>query len=305
MNILNKYIWLIDTISRAGKNGITFEDINRKYQYADSISGGSTYNIRTFHNHRKDILVTFGIEISCYTDGYRYYIVDENELNGTSRFRRWLLESVSVTNIITNNKNVCDRIMLEDIPSAENSLSKWLTAIQENKMVQFEYLPFWTNEIIHYSDFIPLCLKLFKRRWYIVGHTGDEKNKIYSIDRMLKVELEDKIYTLPQHTNAETFFSGCFGVYVDDTISIETIKLKVTPRMANYLRSLPLHHSQKEVKKTDVFSLFHLSVRPTPDFIQELLSYGDSIEILSPENLRKTMKEKILRMYKIYEHNDL
>ena len=86
MNILNKYIWLIDTISRAGKNGITFEDINRKYQYADSISGGSTYNIRTFHNHRKDISVTFGIEISCYTDGYRYYIVDENELNGTSRF---------------------------------------------------------------------------------------------------------------------------------------------------------------------------------------------------------------------------
>ena len=75
--------------------------------------------------------------------------------------------------------------------------------------------------------------------------------------------------------------------------------------MANYLRSLPLHHSQKEVKKTDVFSLFHLSVRPTPDFIQELLSYGDSIEILSPESLRKTMKEKILRMYKIYEHNDL
>lgn len=304
MNILNKYIWLIDTVSRAGSNGITFEEISRKYQYADAISGGSAYNIRTFHNHKNDIADIFGIEIVCDTEGYRYYIKDHDEIRGTSRFRRWLLESVSVNIIIAQNKKISERIMLEDIPSAETSLSKWLTAIQEYKMVQFDYSPFWTNDIIHYTDFIPLCIKLFKRRWYVVGHIGNKKDKIYSLDRMLKVEIEDKTYTLPPHTNADSFFAGYFGVYVDESIPIEYVKLKATPKMASYLRSLPLNSSQNEAEKTDEYSIFCLSIRPTNDFVQELLSYGDSIEVLSPKGLRDIMKNIISQMGKIYDEDN-
>jgi len=46
--------------------------------------------------------------------------------------------------------------------------------------------------------------------------------------------------------------------------------------------------------------LFCLSIRPTNDFVQELLSYGDSIELVSPKSLRDSLREKISQMYKIY-----
>lgn len=304
MNILNKYVWLIDTISRAGSEGITFEEICRKYQYADAISGGSAYNIRTFHNHRKDIAEIFGIEICCDTNGYRYYISNEDELKGASRFRQWLLESVSVNNIIAQNKKICERILLEEIPSAEQSLSIWLNAIHGNRMVQFDYSPFWTNDVIHYAGFIPLCIKLFKRRWYVVGHCRRKKDKIYSLDRMTNVELEKGTFVLPKDYDAGAFFYGSYGVYVDKTIPIEMVKLKTTSPMANYLRSLPLHISQKEVRRTNEYSIFCLSIRPTTDFIQEILSYGDSVEILSPICLRNTIKEKLSQICKIYENGE-
>lgn len=301
MNILNKYVWLIDTVRRAGSNGITFGDICRKYQYYDAISGGSAYNLRTFHNHRKDIAEIFGIEIRCDSDGYRYYIADEDDIKGVSQFRHWLLESVSVNNVIAQNKKICERILLEEIPSAEQSLPTWLNAIHENRMVQFDYSPFWTDDVIHYAGFIPLCIKLFKRRWYVVGRCEHKKDKIYSLDRMTNVELESESFILPKDYDAVAFFSGSYGIYVDKSIPIEMIKLKATTSMANYLRSLPLHISQKEVRRTNEYSLFCLSIRPTSDFIQEIMSFGDSVEVLSPIGLRNIIKEKLFKMCKIYE----
>lgn len=299
MNIINKYIWLIDTVSRAGYSGITFEEINRKYQYADELSDGKEYNVRTFHNHRRDIAEIFGIEILCDTDGYRYYIADDKELKGESRFRRWLLESVSVNNIVAHNKKVCERILLEDIPSAEKSLVVWLTAIQENRMAKFHYTPFGNDAVFTYTHFVPLCLKLFKRRWYVVGHSGNKKNKIYAIDRMSDVELEDRTFVLPQGTAAADYFSGFYGIYLDESVPMELVKLKATPQIADYIRSLPLHRSQKETREKG-YSIFTISVRPTCDFVYDLLSYGDSIEVLSPKSLRDTIKNKIRRMSRIY-----
>ncbi|MDR0863793.1 MAG: hypothetical protein LBO74_02525 [Candidatus Symbiothrix sp.] len=61
-SILNRYIWLADTVYRAGK--ITFEEINRKWLNTDW-SEGKDLPLRTFHNHRKAIEDLFDINIEC------------------------------------------------------------------------------------------------------------------------------------------------------------------------------------------------------------------------------------------------
>lgn len=63
MNSLNRYIWLIDTISQ--KNGITFEEISEKWQNSVLNSEGGDFPLRTFHNHRKAIAEIFGILTEC------------------------------------------------------------------------------------------------------------------------------------------------------------------------------------------------------------------------------------------------
>ncbi|MBQ9435721.1 MAG: WYL domain-containing protein [Bacteroidales bacterium] len=56
--------------------------------------------------------------------------------------------------------------------------------------------------------------------------------------------------------------------------------------MCNYFRSLPLHHSQKEEIREDKYSVFAYFIRPTFDFIQEILSMGETVEIVEPQMLR-------------------
>ena len=66
----------------------------------------------------------------------------------------------------------------------------------------------------------------------------------------------------------------------------ETIDLKVYGTQKEYFRTLPLHHSQKEIETEDDFSVFRYYLSPTYDFLQEILSHGCEVEVLSPTHLR-------------------
>ena len=59
-NIVNKYVWLVDTIYKAGK--ISFEEINRRWVEND-MSNGIEIPKRTFHKWRIAIEDLFGLII--------------------------------------------------------------------------------------------------------------------------------------------------------------------------------------------------------------------------------------------------
>ena len=94
MTPLKKYIWLVDTLMRAGDTGLTIRQISDAFEYADEIGNGEKYNGRTFHRHRNEVKDIFGIEIECYQIGadFRYRIADSGS---NDHFRRWLLRCSS------------------------------------------------------------------------------------------------------------------------------------------------------------------------------------------------------------------
>ena len=54
----NRNLWMLNTIHQAGTEGLTFEEICQKWQ-SSGLSKGKNYPLRSFHNHRKEILDTF------------------------------------------------------------------------------------------------------------------------------------------------------------------------------------------------------------------------------------------------------
>lgn len=303
MNILNKYIWLIDTLSRAGLAGLSFDEISDKYTKSDFISGGGNYNIRTFHNHRRDIKEIFHIDIECHLDTYRYYIADNQSIRNTTSVRKWLLESISLNNLLAENEKIRDRIILEDVPSSEPNLTLCLQAIQENRKVSFQYTRFQKRDELYYKDFMPVCLKMYKRRWYLYGGHTLERCKIYALDRMSDMTIQADTFVIPEDYNPSEYFEGFFGVYLDERVEPQVIELKVDAVSAKYLRSLPLHVSQEEVTATEKYSIFRLYLRPTQDFIHELLTYDNKIEILKPKSLRAQIKSTLQNMASLYEES--
>lgn len=96
---------------------------------------------------------------------------------------------------------------------------------------------------------------------------------------------------------------GCIGVMPGDDCDMEKVKIKVSASQANYLRDLPLHKSQKEIKQTDEYSIFELYLRPTFDFQQELLWNGEYLEVLEPFWLRKEIAQKVRSMWNKYKED--
>ena len=268
--LIRKYIWLIDTVNQAGSTGITFKDIRSKWERNDLLSGGIQYPKRSFHNHVTAIRELFGIEITCN--------------------KGWLLDALSLNNQLEESSQLKDRILLEENPSGRELLPTILEAMRDNKMLTFSYKPYWVEDD-HISNLYhvePYALKVFKRRWYLLGKYGDSPLKVYALDRILDIDIEFESFTLPADFDAESFFSSCFGIIVSDE-DPQTIKLKVDAFQSNYLRSLPLHPSQKETERTEEYSVFTYFLRPTFDFVQELLTLRETAEVLAPKELRAEM----------------
>lgn len=298
-DLFDKYIWLVDVIYRSGK--ITFEEINERW-LRSSLSDGQDIPLRTFHNWRAAIEQIFDINIECNRKGgYYYYIenVDELETNG---LRNWLLDTFSVNNLLGDRQNLNKRILFEYMPSGKIYLRRMLEAMRDSMEVKLEYRCYWHEEPAHYT-LRPYCVKVFKQRWYAVGYCM-ERNSIctFSLDRIMQMTITDKEFVYPKDFNPEKFFEDSFCIITSNDEPVK-IRLKVYGMHTSYIRALPLHHSQKEVETAAGYSVFEYFVRPTCDLIQEILSRGAEVEVLSPESFRNKVAEETRKMAKRYEEN--
>ena len=297
MTPLKKYIWLVDTVMRAGEKGLTLRQIAERYEQDENISDGEPYARRTFQRHRDEVLDLFGIEIECYSDGseYRYRIADNSS---NDYFRRWLLDSIAVNRIVTDSREVARYISIES--TNNTALPIVLEALKDLRLVNFDYKPYRKESSTHYFNFQPHALKMFERRWYLIGRYH-KTHRTFALDRMTNVVLQEENFKRDPKFDLEKMFSGSYGIIVED-IPVESIWLKVEAHQANYLRSLPLHRTQTELPCKDKdYAIFALRVRPTLDLRQKILSLGSAVEVLKPESLREEMREEARRMSKMYQ----
>ncbi len=294
-NVLYKYAWLIETILKAKR--ITFDELNKIWM---DENGGESIPRRTFHSWRIGAEEAFGVNIECERrKGYTYYIDNIDDIkNGSLRY--WLLNTLSVGSLLLEYKNMKDNILLEDIPSGYSYLPMCLKALKARTALKMEYQSFRSTDVSTFTLY-PYCIKLFKRRWYVVGYSSKHHDiRTYSLDRIHSLSKTGEKYRIPRTFNAKEYFDEFHGVITDDSVEMSDVKLKVIARQAHYMRSLPIHPSQKEISRTDEYSIFQLRVRPTLDFKQELLSLGATLEVLSPGWLRQDFKETLETALKGY-----
>ncbi|MBQ7742140.1 MAG: WYL domain-containing protein [Bacteroidaceae bacterium] len=293
---LRKYVWLINTIHK--HPGISFKDINDKWQYSD-LSEGNELPLRTFHKWRNAIYKVLGLRIA-WRDGDGYFIANDDDIKeGT--IRKWLMDNISVSNILMSNLALKDRILLEDVPSSKDHLNTILEAMQTNTVLSFTYQGFGRKNA-HTFDLHPYCVKLFKQRWYMLGFSpSDNRLRIYALDRVDKIELKNgQTFCMPRNFNAEDYFMNFYGIVANSDKEPEQILIKVSAEQAKYIKTLRLHWSQDIMEDNDEYTIFKYKLCPEYDFMQELLSHGADLEVLSPEWLREEIAEKVTGMYNLY-----
>ena len=295
-NLLGKYVWLVETIYNAGL--ITFEEINQKW--LDDDMDVTPIPLRTFHKWRIAAEEMFGLVIDCERKGgYHYYIGNAREVRDGG-LRSWLLSTISVSNLLLDSQQLKDRIILEDIPSGQHYLPKIIEAMKSNTVITITYQSYWREESNTF-DVYPYCVKLFRQRWYLVALSPYyDKVMIYSLDRIFGLWKKNEKFTMPDDFDPTEFFQNYYGVIAGTKGEPETVKIKISAGQANYLRSLKLHATQNEIERTDEYSIFSYRLRAEYDFIMELLSKGEDVEVLEPVWLRNEMAGIVKRMWDKY-----
>lgn len=298
LNQTNKLVWIVETIYKARR--ISFEDLNHRWMENVDLSGGEEMQKRTFHKWKWNIFDTFGLSIECEKSApYRYYIENVDDMRRGS-IENWLLSTYSVSNSLMESKSIKDRILLEDVPSGREYLEPILEAMKKNRFLHITYYNYWREDTReHYV--MPLCVKLFRQRWYMIGRRWPSgSDLVYCLDRIRDFRLSSHIFEYPTNFSPRKYFEGCIGVITGDGCDIQKVKLKVSSSQANYFRDLPLHNSQEETEQTEDYSIFEYQLRPTFDFQQEILRNGEDVEVIEPIWLRKEIAGKIKRMWNKY-----
>jgi hypothetical protein len=273
---------------------LTFEQLNQKWQQ-DKVAEGNALQRSSFNRHRDAILDMFGIIIECNKKTYKYYIGNPEVMNDGT-IERWLLSTLTVHGVLTDSAAVKERIVLENVPAGLEFLETLIHAIKMGRKIVMTYQRFGADS---YEKVVaPYAVKLFHQRWYLLSHTGHHY-ATYALDRMKAVSLTDEPFEMPADFSPQAYFDEYFGVLTDDT-PMAHVLVRVYGRTPDYLRTLPLHHSQREVATTPDYTDFAFDLRPTADFLGELLSHGSDIEVLQPLELREKMRQMIAETLKRY-----
>ena len=290
-NYFKSYIWLLETLQSRGP--LTLNQIKDLWWRSSINEEKKELAPRTFANHVAAIADIFGIDIICDRRDNTYSIDNEGDLGGNG-IRDWLMEALSLNNLINESASLRSRLLFESEPSSHRFLKDIIKAIRDDRMLEVNYQSFSMDAP---RDFLlaPFCLKEYKRRWYLFArkHGIDKEPHSFALDRMNSVTVSEKPFTVPKSFDAQSFFSTRYGVLQYEGEKPARIKLKVYARQANYFRTLPLHSSQKESEKNAEYSIFSYYLTPNYDFIHDVLYYGDDVEVLEPMELRASIAKTI------------
>lgn len=299
MSLILKYIWVVKTIHRAGR--ITLKELNEKWRANVDLSRGEDLPRQTFDRWKSGILDLFGILIDCeQRGGYHYYIANPKELS-EGKLRTWLLNTYGTAETLSSNLSIHDRILTENIPSSQDHLSTVLEAMKSNNMLHITFKAFTMKEPKRFLV-EPYCVKMSAQRWYMLARNTEHKNlRLYSLDRIEAVEISNTRFVLPDDFNAKDYFAEFFGIVLDESVPLQTIILRADKYHQNYMRTLPLHPTQREIFACDDYADFELSLRPTYDFYMKLMSFGNMIKVLEPKTLQEEIckwLENTIEMYR-------
>lgn len=303
--LLKRYLWLVDTL-RKFPEGLALAEINDRW--ADSAlyrdCGETEIDRRTFYNHRIAISEQFGIDVETIKAGpYSRYKIDKDSLNHNQTID-WLLSTLATENLITQSRNLSDKILLEPADKGTIHLNVITEALKSNLLLDIAYQSFHIDSSFHKSLLIePLALKMFKRRWYLLGIKIETGNfRIYALDRMAGCRLTDKRFDYPIDFHPEEYFSDYFGVSTDGYTSAPCrIVLRAYNELPHYLESQPLHHTQKIIDVGDNYADFSYYLIPAFDFVQEIMLHSEQLKVVSPDFLRQRVAKIVQKSAEFYK----
>lgn len=247
------------------------------------------FSKRTFQRDVLDIGRVYGIYIE-YSSAEGGYFIEEDM--GSNQALDRMLDSFELLNAFRFTENINPHVQLSNRkPQGTEHLYRLLYAIQQNRWVTLDYQKFWEEEGTS-RKLKPYALKEYRDRWYLLAEDQkDGLEKTFGLDRIAELKVSSENFTPSQVDLAEKF-RHCFGVIGPLEGDPQKIILSFAPFQGKYIKSLPLHHSQKLLIDNEQEVRIAITVYLTHDLMMELLTFGSQVKVLRPNKLAKRILEE-------------
>ena len=295
--LLQKYIWLVQTFIRAGERGLSLSEISDRWERRFD----TDYSRRTFNNHREAVEEVFGIRIECNRTTNRYFIKYTDDVSDENAESAWLINTFTVNNILRLGKErLSGRVSVEDIPSGHMHLTAIMEAMTESRKISIKYVKYSSSQ----ADTLtlhPYAVKEFAKRWYLVAYCEErEALRVYGLDRIHGMEVTEDNFKMPEGFDVDETFATSFGTYLPEG-KAQLITFRTSEIEARFLRDLPLHKTQEEIRTSDKKHVtFRIFVCPNASLIMEFCKLGSRVEVLTPKEVRDAVAEELAAAHNLY-----
>lgn len=289
--LLSRYLIIISKLQKEKEHYVNAAELLAFVNKEIRLRGEAGISLRTLERDIQDI-EELGFHID-YKRNYGYRIENRypNALGNTEQ----MLLNFDLLNAMNSDSIGRQYILPEHHrPMRSEQIPQLIDAIRNNFIVEFNYINFRQGDEVKHVKAEPHFLKESNQRWYLLAKESGIL-KTYAIDRIYRIEtLENEKFERDKSIDIDGLFRDCFGIWRQEEIPVEDIELSYSSLDGKFIKTLPLHHSQRIIRDTDEEFRIALRLRITNDFVMELLSRSSSLTVIRPQHLRE-------RVYKIFE----
>lgn len=180
-------------------------------------------------------------------------------------------------------------------------------SIKGHKVISIRYKQHFCNEVT--LEFSPQFLKEYNGRWHLYG-SAEGKVIDLALDRIVgkPEEMPDKTYQQAEPGYFHELYKDIVGFTHDARDKVIDVVVRAHSKYVFMLMDTkPIHNSQRIAKDYGIHEdgqeygdfTFHIEVNT--EFIARILQMGQDLEIISPDSVRKMIKEKIGKMADLYK----
>lgn len=170
-------------------------------------------------------------------------------------------------------------------------------AILYKKVLSINYKSFNSDEEIAIIV-SPYYLKQYNMRWFLFAKSEDyESISNLALDRIETIKENNQKY-IETDIDFNEYFEDVVGVTIPSD-KTENIVLRIDKYLISYIKTKPLHGSQKIKELGDNFEV-HLKLIPNYELETLILSFGEKIQVLEPMSLVEKVNGRINKMKNNY-----
>jgi len=134
-----------------------------------------------------------------------------------------------------------------------------------------------------------------KGEWYLIAYSRNSKSiRIYAMSRIKRAELQKEKYIIPDDFDIKKYMGNNFGIFSKD--GEYKVELNFSKEVAHLIKERSWNQEWVIYENDDGSLKLNLKAGHLLEIKRWVMSWGDEVEVIGPDELRDAIKENIKKL---------